>query len=174
MKLPLPWRRAKVEIRYFLRLGGNPVLHGNDPPSHEISVEEARKLYGMREEHVALVLRARQPHAAVWSRDDLIFVSFYDALVREYLRYEFMERMPGRMFLELASHVEFDGETRDIAKEEIYLFTPSGEMIIRERTASKAEPDTESVADDKVDVSGNWEPYPAFGEYAGLLRIDRS
>jgi hypothetical protein len=25
----------------------------------------------------------------------------------------------------------------------------------------------------QVDVSGNWEPYPAFGEYAGLLRTDR-
>ena len=63
----------------------------------------------------------RQPYVAVVENDegilcfieanyDYIGVGFFDNASREFLSYQFQEVEPGRLFLTMATHREFDGE----------------------------------------------------------------
>jgi hypothetical protein len=159
-----------IEILYFIRWS-NHRMERDDPFARPMPLDEARALYDRRGLHTALVLREGQPYAAIESQNDAISVTFFDPEVRDYLRYWFRELAPGRLFLEQATYREYDGGSRDASTQTIYLFKPDGEIRINVDHLDKGLKDIGVPC--QVDVSGNWEPYPAFGEYAGLLRTDR-
>lgn len=159
-----------IEILYFIRWTPNR-MHRDDPFARPLPLDEARALYDRRETHTALVLNGGQPYAMLESHADFVGVTFFDQHVRDYLTYGFRELAPGRLFLEQATYREYDGARRDSSTQTIYLFKPDGEIRIDIDHFDKGLQDTGIPR--QVDVSGNWEPYPAFGEYAGLLQTDR-
>jgi hypothetical protein len=150
-----------IEILYFIRWG--PMrMQRDDPFARPLPLEQARALYDRRETHTALVLREGAPYAIVESHKDFVGVTFYDDQVREYLSYGFRELAPGRIFLEQANYWEYDGDRRDASTYTTYMFKPDFDKELKSTGIPR-----------QVDVSGNWEPYPEFGEYAGLLQTDR-
>ncbi len=158
------------EIRYYLRWGVNR-LQSPTPYTHDIPVEEARRLHDARGIYAAVVLREKVPFAFIEANDGFFGVSFIDALGRVFLNYAFREREPGRLFLEQASFRNFTDDTPRATSQEIYLFDVDGTHSERvsdfvNKTVKTSEPRV-------IDVSGNWAPYPVFGEYDALLRIER-
>lgn len=159
-----------IEILYFIRWSPHR-MQRDDPFARPLPLEEARALYDRRETHTALVLREGAPYAIVESHKDFVGVTFYDEQVREYLSYGFRELDPGRLFLEQANYWEYQGDRRDASTYTTYMFKPDGEIRIDVDHFDRGLKDTGIPR--QVDVSGNWEPYPQFGEYAGLLQTDR-
>jgi hypothetical protein len=123
----------------------------------------------------------RQPYAAVIGNEgrcqcfieannDYIGVGFLDNSMREFLSYQFQEIEPGRLFLTMATHREFDGETDQVTFGTTYYFKPDGCVTVESDDVAAAQLATKEL---RTDVSGNWETYPAFGEYCSLVRVGR-
>ena len=101
---------------------------------------------------------------------DYLGVGFLDEYGREYLMYQYQEFEPNRLFLTMAVHREFQSENSQVVGSTVYYFKPTGELHIE-----KVDDATHVVTtqDSMTDVSGNWELYPVFGDYQGLLNKER-
>jgi hypothetical protein len=100
-----------------------------------------------------------------------IGVDFLDENLREALTYQFQLVSPGRMFLTMAVHREFDGDDDKVAKATRYTFTEDGKLQIR-RTTFLPDHSLE-VAHGQADVSSNYEAVPEFGKYEAFMRMER-
>jgi hypothetical protein len=131
---------------------------------------EAKAAYDRRELHTAIAGPLNHPIAFIEFNKDYVGVGFLDHLLREYLSYQFQELRPGQLFLTMATHRDFDGDSDSVSSGTTYIFNPDGKVtLIAEdfRAGSKTQGATES------NVSGNWENYPLFGKYELLLRTER-
>lgn len=103
-------------------------------------------------------------------------VSFLDEFRRKYLSYDFTDNFKeinsNRLFLSHVVFWEFEKNTDKIVKTTSYVFNPNGSLHITERDSIKME-QTDKEAQQKIDVSANWEDYPDFGKYEKLIRIER-
>lgn len=76
----------------------------------------------------------------------------------------------GRLFLDQVLTATLVGET-DVPSETLqYLFSQDGMVRIIEYQGVGG---STKEGHDRVDVSGNSESYPAFGEYDALIRVER-
>lgn len=84
--------------------------------------------------------------------------------------YTFEEREPGRLFLSEAVYREFDQSSGSVARGTVYRFSPRGHASVErtERPFNRA-----AISEREVDVSKNWEPRPAFGDWASITRQER-
>ncbi|MEZ6066515.1 MAG: hypothetical protein R3B90_12580 [Planctomycetaceae bacterium] len=110
------------------------------------------------------------PAAFIEIHGDFVGVGFLDDRLREYLSYQFQEVESGRLFLTMATHREFQGDSDNVASGTTYIFKQNG-MVDIEGEDSVA--GTKSARQMTSDVSGNWESYPSFGEYESLLKVER-
>lgn len=101
-------------------------------------------------------------------------VTFLDERGRTYLVYSF-RRPEGadRLFLDRSSHVTYrEGGERDdeVAQEVTSQYDPDGHVrdVVKDHLAQTAQ-EREQVED----VTRNWEPVPAFGDYASIARVER-
>ena len=139
-------------------------------PGERLSDKEAKDLYERRGLHAAVIGPLDKPRAFIEFNNDYVGVSFLDDLLREYLSYAFQEVEPGKLFLTRATHRYFDGDSDRVRKGTSYMFKPNGDVtVINEEFPDAGKTQHETTAD----VSGNWERYPAFGEYDSLLREER-
>ena len=121
-----------------------------------------------------------QPYANIILNDGNVIVSFLDEYHREYMIYTFGgSQAPGRLFLESLHYFEYpDAQWATPAESSAdtqYEFTPYGQLTVR-REYSKADGyryQSEQTAADPVDVTPNWEPAPALGQYTGVLTLKR-
>jgi len=97
-------------------------------------------------------------------------VSFLDDNLREYLCYNFKNIEDGKMFLTMATHREYVGDSDDVCGATLYYFKPNGEVITE---VANLLDNTTKEAKQILDVSRNWEPVPAFGSYEGITRKER-
>ena len=132
--------------------------------------DQAKAAYDQRKLFAAIVGPLEKPSAFLEFNKDYIGVEFLDKLLREYLSYSFQELRPGRLFLSMATHREFDGDSDKVKKGTTYIFKQNGNVTIRN---AEFPGDGYTKHETTADVSGNWENYPAFGEYDSLLRTDR-
>ena len=102
---------------------------------------------------------------------DLVAVGHLDDYGREYLMYHFEEIEYGQLFLNMAVHRDFESKGNQLLESTMYHFKPTGEVRIERLNGLTQETVTQDSA---IDISGNWEPYPCFGDYQGLLNKDRS
>jgi len=109
-------------------------------------------------------------------------VSFLDDKLRTYMSYDFYgkdinvswrKEYGNRLFLEKTIFWEFKGNTDDIIKITDYIFKPDGSFHTIERDLINNE-QVDSEAKNKIDISSNWEEYPAFGKYDSLIKIERA
>lgn len=99
-------------------------------------------------------------------------VEFLDESLRTQGFYQFIPQPDGRLFMAMAAFNEFDGENKRPIWSRRFSFEVDGRAMSFE-TDHVRDPGIETVVEKTVDVSLNWEPYPAFGDYASIARFDR-
>ena len=110
------------------------------------------------------------PKAFIEFKRGYVGVEFLDASLRCYLSYTFQEVKPNRLFLTRATHREFDGASDRVKSgTTLYFKQDGGVTIITEDCDSQ----THTREETRSDVSGNWEPYPEFGNYDSIVRVER-
>jgi hypothetical protein len=130
--------------------------------------------------YLVTILENEKPTNYIEVSPNMYSVRFYDELNREYMIYQFYGEENGfgranygdKLFLESVMIREFKGNTDEIIKVIDHIFKPDGTFKIIENDSIKKEQIT-SEAKNKIDVSANWETYPAFGNYENLIIIER-
>jgi hypothetical protein len=100
----------------------------------------------------------------------MIGVGFLDARGREYLTYQFRILSGPRLFLNMATYREFDGGDDRVLSGESYIFKEGGELCIRR---THMNPYTFEEVQSSFDPAGNYEAFPAFGDYSSLTKVER-
>lgn len=121
--------------------------------------------------YTVLVDSLERPFCVILVMAKAVAVDFLDEQLREALSYQFQVVSPGRMFLTMAVHREFDGDEDKVTKGTRYTFTQEGKVQIRRETFL---PDHSlEVANTEADVSSNYVQAPSFGEYEEFTRMER-
>ncbi|GEM_PF-734656 len=130
----------------------------------------AMAAHSQRQPYTVLIDSSTAPNCFIEVTNDSIGIGFLDGLLREYLSYEFQEERPRELFLSRVVLREFRERTDMVTKGTSYFFHRDGRVVIHRQDFVS---DTLERAETRADVSGNWEPYPEFGDYASLTRIER-
>ncbi|MBI1831877.1 MAG: lytic transglycosylase [Planctomycetes bacterium] len=130
----------------------------------------ARRAHERRRLYTAVISENGTPFYFVELNMAYVGVAFLDELIREYLVYQFQELEPGRLFLSMATYRDFDGDSDRVKDGTTYYFKPNGTVITEHLDCAT---NTLTTKECVRDLSGNWEPYPAFGEYSALARKER-
>jgi hypothetical protein len=130
----------------------------------------ARAAHEARTPYAAVLGSVASPHAVVTVMGDCVAVSFLDDRLREHVDYEFYEKLPGRLFMSRAVFRKYVGDSDRLREAEVYTIRDDGRVTVgREDILRRA---AESM-DTQTDVSIFWEPYPSFGDYASIARLER-
>jgi hypothetical protein len=132
--------------------------------------EQAKAAHDAGQPYTVLVDSKDKPFCFIEVASNVVNVGFLDEFQREHLVYAFREVDKGRLFLSMATYRQFRDSTDNLAMGETYLFKVDGNVEISRTTF---EPRKREVAQNVVDVSGNYEAKPAFGEYEQVIRVDR-
>jgi hypothetical protein len=100
----------------------------------------------------------------------MIGVGFLDVRGREYLTYQFRILSGTQLFLSMATYREFDRESDRVLSGDSYIFKEKGELYIRH---SHMSPHALEEAQSTFDPAGNYEAFPAFGDYSSLTKVER-
>lgn len=141
-----------------------------------ISEEEARKRHQGNKLYTALLGGETHPYCFLeFSAYRSVCVEFLDAALRTYFDYSFQEMRPHELFMSMSRRPEFPNEVDEPNRATVLYFKPDGRLFIVRYEANADGIGSKIVGEEEriVDVSHNWEPYPAFREYTGLARLDR-
>lgn len=135
-----------------------------------LSEHKAKIAHEQRQPYVAVMEDDEGIQCFIEANNDYFGVGFLDSALREFLSYQFQEVEPGRLFLSMATHREFDGETDRVKCGTTYYFKFDGSVTVESEDFATANVTTKKM---QTDVSGNWETYPSFGDYVSLTRVER-
>ena len=139
-------------------------------PTEIWPAEKAEAAHRNRQPYTALVGSAERPYCFVEVVDGVIGVGFLDTLLRESLTYAFQEVAPGQLFLSMAVHREFEGETDRVVRGVTYTFREDGAATIRRDYFGPQRVETATAS---FDPAAHYEAWPDFGAYDRLVRVDR-
>lgn len=131
---------------------------------------DARIAHEGRQPYTAILGPPESPKNFVELNGDYVGVGFLDERRREFLSYQFQERRPGKLFLTMATHRDFEDGSDEVSSATTYYFQEDDSVTI-ERTDTRAR--TRLRSESKADIRGNWEDYPEFGRYEGVARAER-
>ncbi|KNC92375.1 hypothetical protein [Trabulsiella odontotermitis] len=142
------------------------------------SDKKARKKHESGEPYTVLVGSDTTPSHVidVTKKAGWVSVGFLDEELREYLLYSFKLLANDQLFLSMAVHREFalnEGEGAgfmNVSNGTTYLFNEDGNTVVREE---RFNPHLLEESETKVDISGNYEAFPAFGDYQSIIRKER-
>jgi hypothetical protein len=134
-----------------------------------LSERQAHEAHANGETYSVLVDSLEKPFCVILVMANAVVTDFLDEHLRPALSYHFQVISPGRMFLTMAIHREFNDEA--VAKGTRYTFTEEGTVNIRRETFSPVH-NLETVAI-TTDVSSNYAAVPKFGEYEVFMRRER-
>jgi hypothetical protein len=138
--------------------------------SEALTEEEAQRAHNTRVLHTALIGDQHRPECFVEVTGDSLGVGFLDRLIREHVSYNFVEALPGRLFLSMAVRRRYVADTDVVERGASFVFKEDGTVIVhRERFIAHVL----ERADITVDVTHNWEAYPQFGSYSSLIQRTR-
>ena len=147
--------------------GWNDVLN---QPFQPMSEAEARRRHETGELYSALFGDPAAPQAMVEVRLETGYVAthFFDDRLRRFASYIYEER-DGKLFFESFSERWWDrkGALRATVG---YRFEPDGHTYVRNVDRVR---NVEETYEQWVTVDDNWEDIPTFGDYSGVLRIER-
>ena len=135
------------------------------------SRERALKAHEEKTLYTVLVGEPIAPTCFIEVNDKFVGVGFLDASLRETLYYAFKEVEPELLFLSMATHRSFRGETDKVESGTTYIFERSGQVKIQRQ---QFEPHEASMAESSADVTANYSHWPTFGEYDDLIRVERA
>lgn len=132
----------------------------------------ARERHQQGQLYTAILGDLAVPHTLVEVRLEVpwIAVHFLDDQLRRQVMYAFGSVEGGRLFLEQYRRIEFSNDGTKAAAE-VVRFNKDGLAEVRQRDASTNMVERSNVT---ADVSENWEPIPAFGDYRSIARFERS
>ena len=136
------------------------------------TADEARSKHASGDLYCVLVGSSEAPAAFLEIAKGFVGVSWLDGNLRETLSYDFHALEPNRVFLTMAVSREFLGGSDQVAKASVYTFSPTGNVAIRREIFLPSH--STEVAESVHDVSGNWDAFPAFGDYSSLLQVERA
>ncbi len=139
-------------------------------PTVLMDEDKARKAHEKRQLYTVILGDLRSPECFIEINNDYVGVGFLDNQLREYLSYSFDETSPGRMFLTMATHRVFDGQSDRVTGGTSYYFKEDGVVTIENEDFLSASKSEKKI---QADVSGNWEKYPRFGDYAAVAQVNR-
>lgn len=142
------------------------------------SDKKARKNHESGEPYTVLIGSDTTPSHVieVTKKAGWVSVGFLDEELREYLLYSFKLLNNDQLFLSMAVHREFalhEGEGAgfmNVSNGTTYLFNEDGHTVVREE---RFNPHLLEESETKVDISGNYEAFPAFGDYRSIIRKER-
>lgn len=138
----------------------------------EIWTEEQAKSAHMNKQHyTVLVDSIEKPYCFLEVADKVVGVGFLDEYLRESLTYAFQEIEPGKLFLTMATHREFKGETDKVVSGISYIFKQDGTVQMRREFFNPHRLETTTTSSD---VNMNYSAIPEFGEYDDFIRIERN
>jgi len=139
-------------------------------PTEMWTEDRARDAHVSKSLYTVLVESIETPFCFLEINNGFAGVGFLDDHLRESLYYAFKEITAGKLFLSMATYREFDGDTDNVALGTTYIFSPDGLVKIRKQSFKPASLET---AETSADVSQNYTPFPNFGEYDDLIRVER-
>lgn len=97
-----------------------------------------------------------------------IFVNFINDSQVRYLTYAFHRERNDDIFLNAAYYHNYEeGVEKELT---IFGFKTNGELLMEKRNLLSGDMEEK---ESRVDVSGNWDKYPEFGDYFRLLQLER-
>ena len=139
-------------------------------PTELWPTEQAETAHRNRQPYTVLVGSAEAPYCFLDVADKVIGVGFLDGRLRESLTYAFKEIDAGKLFLTMAVHREFEGETDKVGSGVTYTFDQNGAVHIRREFF---DPRRVETATSSFDPAANFAVRPEFGQYDDLVRVDR-
>ncbi len=130
--------------------------------------EEAKQAHQERMQYTVISGEPTNPTAFIEISDDYIGIGFLDNMMRETLSYQFQEKEKNRVFLTMATHREYEGDT--VKSGTTYFFDTSGEVSVEKVDFEKNEKVSSQTA---FNPDSNWEDYPRFGSYSKILKRNR-
>lgn len=140
-------------------------------PTEVWTKEQAKSAHIKKQPYTVLVDSIDRPYCFLDIADKVVGVGFLDEFLRESLTYVFQEIEPGKLFLTMATHREFEGETDKVARGISYIFKQDGMVNVRREFFN---PHRLETAVSSADVSSNYSPMPEFEQYDDLIRVERS
>ncbi len=140
-------------------------------PTEVWTEEQARSAHAKKQPYVVLVDSIERPYCFLDVADKVVGVGFLDEYLRESLTYAFQEVEPGTLFLTMATHREFEGETDKIVCGISYIFKQDGVVHMRREFFN---PHRLETATTSADVGMNYASMPEFGEYDDFIRTERN
>ncbi len=160
-------RHTKMPAYFYCRKWFTPKRMMTEP----FDEATARSRHSAKETYGVVVDSKSRPNAVLLVGADFVAVDFLDEHSRVKLSYHFQEKSPGNLFLTMAVHRQFVGETDQVMLGTRYSFDLDGKVEIRrEQFVPKRELE---VASSTADTARNWESFPAFGAYEHLLKVER-
>jgi hypothetical protein len=139
-------------------------------PTELWSVEKAEGAHLSKQPYTVLIGSAEEPYCFLDIAEKVIGVGFLDSRLRESLTYAFKELDAGNLFLSMATHREFEGDTDKVASGVSYMFDQNGTVHIRREFFN---PHRVETATSSFDPAPNYAVRPEFGEYDDLIRVER-
>lgn len=136
-----------------------------------LTIESAAKYHQERRRYAVACGAGDFPVAVVLMTGKSAQIEFFDDSQRPYLSFQFQERKPNQLFLTMATHREFTSGSDKPASAVTFIFEEDGSGHIREYDGITMRTKVRTM--ERADVSQYWEPYPEFGHYEGLLRVER-
>ncbi|MBQ7775067.1 MAG: hypothetical protein IJ379_04015 [Lachnospiraceae bacterium] len=136
-------------------------------PHKILSEQDAKKKAAKEETYTAVLYEDDKVRYVIEVNKAFLTVRFYNDAFEYYLLYGF-EKKDDRLFLNMAYHYAYlDGEEQETT---LFNFKENGEMVAERRNYISGEVEEREGV---VDVSCNWEPIPEFGDYHGVIRVER-
>lgn len=99
---------------------------------------------------------------------DGAIVRFLDKDMNVFLIYGFRKKYDNKLFLNMAYYYSYSNGIE--VEQTLFNFKDTGELFMERRNNESEEvEERESV----VDVACNWEKFPEFGDYFGIIRVER-
>ena len=136
-------------------------------PHGIISKSEAKDKHINGESYVAVIYEAEKIKHVIEIDEASLTVRFYNENQENYLLYGFVKK-GDKLFLNAAYHYLYDnGEKIEMT---LFNFKETGELFMeRSNNASEEVEQRDAI----VDVVCNWEVFPQFGEYQGVIKVER-
>lgn len=140
-------------------------------PTEVWTEDKARQCHISGALYTVLVGSIERPTCFLEVKNDFVGVGFLDGHLREFVSYSFQEKAPDMLFLSMATHREFVGNTDKVDNGSTYYFKEDGSLTI---SRSYFNPHRQEKATGTADVRGNYSAKPEFGRYDDLIRLERS
>jgi hypothetical protein len=121
-----------------------------------------------------------QPYVAVFVENGIkrvisfigswVSIDIVDNIGRIYLQYNFKKSKEFGLFLTLARHTEFTNDDKQPFRMVTFSFKENGTLLIEDRNLETGDV---REKESRYDIDSNKEPYPAFGIYSSIGRLER-